>query len=487
MAFVFHCPQCASILKTGAPIPEGRTIQCPKCNNVFTSTETTVQPEEPGLFPAPAPLLDPPPPVARSDERDMPRRHDEDDRQVRRDDRERDDRDRPRSRRREADDERTSRRRRDDEYDRPRRRRDYDDDYDRRPRSRPRARTNTTLFVVLGIIGALIAGAIVIGIIAENDDDVARQPFAPGVDTEMLALAPSDTVLLMGIDVNELKRNGKFARLIGNTIMQQLPERQLVERKFEEAGLSENDVSGVLIATSSPGGSGPVVVIRFNRDIDQKRLINAFNGHKVSDKFKKYFTSETLPGSYFFFAGKRLLVIVDDRDTMQKLLHHDRTKVQLSQEMRDAASKASGQYWMVMKKEGGADAMKGFGMGFGADDIFGGFANQTEAIVVTLAAQNDQLECEIGLKLAANKNAADVSQQMQREINNIRQIGVKNHPNFRDLPADDRAVAEAIQQSATFRSEGSTAYMKYRVNIGMFERLMQMNQKGALNRPRFGL
>ena len=492
MAFVFHCPQCASTLKTGTPIAEGRPIQCPHCNRVFTAADTTVREEEHGTFPQ-APAAPPPPPETPprspvNEERLPPRRRDEDegDRNARRHDRdeppprrrrdyEEDDRDRQRSRRRQDED----------DYERRPRRRRYDEDDRPRRRPPPSGSNRTAVIVVLVIVGLLVAMVAIGWNLIDDEQDVTAQAFAPGVDTEMLAMAPADSVILAGIDVNDLRRNRNFAKLVGNMFANRMPDRQRFERKLDEAGISENDVLGVMVATSAPGGSGPVIAIRFNKDLDQKRVIKAFDGVRHTDEFKKYYTS-AFERSAFFFAGKRLLVMADNRETVKKLLHHDRTQIQLPQELRDLAAKMLGQFWLVMKKDGGPEAMKGIGMGFGADDLFAGFADQTEALAVCLNARNDQLDCELGLKLKDGKDAGQVSQQLQAEIESARQLGVNNHPNFRNLPPDEKAVATAIVTTASFRNDGSIAYMKYRVSIGVFEKLIQMKQQGRLNRPRFG-
>ncbi len=43
MPFAFGCPECGSKLKTAAPIPADRSIQCPKCKHTFTGKDTEVQ------------------------------------------------------------------------------------------------------------------------------------------------------------------------------------------------------------------------------------------------------------------------------------------------------------------------------------------------------------------------------------------------------------------------------------------------------------
>lgn len=489
MAFVFYCPQCASTLKTGMPVEPGRAIQCPKCGHMFTAAETAVQAEDPGLFPPQASPIDMPSvaemaPLLPSDE-PRSRRSEENERTSGREDRdeprrrprsedERDrnrnrDRDRPSSRDREDDYPRRSRHREDDDY--LRRRRYEDDDRDRPRRRPPQGSNRTALIVVLLVVGLIIAAGIFLFDAMDDDQDVASKPFAPGIDTEMLAVAPPDTVVLAGIDVDQLRTNGKFSRAIGDLIFSNMPDRAKFENDLRATGLTENDVSGIMLAGTEPGGSGMVAAIRFNRDVDRSRIVKATHARRHTDDFKTYYTSGARLGGGFFFAGKRMIVFAQQHSTLIELLHHDRNEIRVGQDLRDLAVKAQGVYWAVVRKDGGAAAMQGLG-GFGAEDLFEGVADQSDAMLVSFSARNDQLDCDVGMKVKANKDAQDIVRQMQAELP-MRRLALNNP----GLAADERALELAVVQTATFRTDGPIAYVKFRVGIDLFARFVQ-NARG---------
>ncbi len=480
MAFVFHCPQCASTLKTGAPISDGHPIQCPKCHHVFTTADTAVREEAADPFP-PAPASAEPPLASPVDEprdweRTPSRRRDEDDRDSRR-------RDEPRRRRRYDDDrdydrDRPRSRRRYDEDDYPPRRRRYEDEYDR-PRRRPPASSGgrTVLIVILVAAAALIALVALVWHSMDDDEEVARQPFAPGVDTEMLAMAPADSAVIAGIDVDQLRKHGKFSRTIGQLIFSNIPDRHRVEQQLNDTGLTEHDVSGIMVAASAPGGSGMVIAIRFNKNVDRDRIVKAVHARRRSHEFKSYYTDGPRDSSGFFFAGKRMIVFAQQHSTLTELLHHDHTQIRIGPGLRDLAARAQGVYWGAIRKDGGPAAIKGMGGGFGADELFHGFAEQSEGVLVSFSAQDDQLDCEVGMKVKANKNAQDLAQQLQADVRNR---GALNNGGF---AADERALEQAVVQTASFRVDGPVAYVKFRVSIDLFARFVQ-NARG--NRIGFG-
>lgn len=475
MAFVFHCPQCSSILKTGAPLEIGRSIQCPRCAHLFTAADTRVELEGDVPFPQSAPFESLPSaeiPRTRPGEERRPARDDRDEARRRPDDRQRDTRDRPREQDRYDD-----RPRRRDFDDEPRRRRRYADDYDDRPRRRPAQGGGRTalivVLVILGVIGALVGLAWTLD---DSDDEVARAPFAPGVDTEMLAMAPADTAVIVGINVDQLRDHPKFARTVGQLIMSSMPDRNRAEREFQETGLSEHDISGVMITASEPGGSGNVIAIRFNRDIDRDRVVKGLHARSQSNRLKKYYTSGARNGSGFFFAGKRMIVFAQNHSTLIDLLHHNRNTERIGGDLRAVAARGTGVYWAALRKNGGEAALNAMAGGIVGNDLFEDADDKAEGMLISMMPQNNQLECDIGFKVRTNNEAQNIAQQMQGKIPQRRQA-------LKDggLDPDERAIEQAVVQSARFRADGEFAFVKFRVEIDLFARMVQNMRANRIN------
>jgi hypothetical protein len=226
-----------------------------------------------------------------------------------------------------------------------------------------------------------------------------------------------------------------------------------------------------MVTTAAPGGSGMVIAVRFNKDVDRDRIVKATHVRSHTDDFKTYYTSGGRDGSGFFFAGKRMVVFAQEHSTLIELLHHDRTQMRIGEDLRDLAAQAQGVYWAAIRKDVGVAAMNGLGA-FRAEELFAGVADQSDAMLVCFSARNDQLECDVGLKARENKNAQDLVQQMQAEIPARRNL--LGNPG---IGGDERALEQAVVQTATFRADGPIAYMKFRVGIDVFARFVQ-NARG---------
>jgi hypothetical protein len=474
MPFVFDCPECRSSLKTGAPPPAGRAIQCPKCRHVFTAADTDVREESPAPRPSDAEddFPDRRPEPAREEEPPRRRRDAEDDY------------DRPRRRDEEEDNRPRRRTDEEDDYDRPRRRRD--EDYDR-PRRRPAARGGPSAAIV--VLALLFVGAGIAAVVYFLDGDDDDKNAAPYTDGQMHAFAPPDTAVMFAVDVETLVKQERFARMLGGLLRRGGPgggAGPLLD-KFAQTGLTEHDVARVFFASPPPNrfdGSGAVYVIRFTKPVDRDRLVKALDGRSHRHDGKKYYSSRGGVG-HFFFAGDRMLIGADRESTLKDLLNVDVGKTRAPQYLFDLAAKARGEFWMALDKDVGMAAVPGFAnlAGGGGDTAFDRALRDAKSVMVSIGGQGDRVECRIGVPCAAAAAAGRAAAAGQAEADNVRRFGLELA--VRQAPPNLRNLLREILTSVKFRSDGPVVVMEYTVGIGTFEQMADLQQNGGLNQLNF--
>jgi hypothetical protein len=285
------------------------------------------------------------------DEDDRPRRRgrdedEEDDRPRNRPDREEED-DRPRRGRAAVDEDqdrpRSKRARDEDDEDLPKSRsrravedEDEDADDEDRPRSRKKKKSNKALLVAL--IGGGAALFLLLGCFLFN---YFVDPFGlfGGGSSEMLAWAPSDSQMIMYMDVEEMERvNDKGALQGGVTDSTKL-------------GLKSEDVSAVMGAGKGGGllgglgGDPDVTIIKLRKDAEQKKIVDSAGGTEATASGKKYY--KTKNGGGLYFASSKLLVVTKTEATMTTLLAKDEGKVVISDDLRSTVKRADGLFWMA--------------------------------------------------------------------------------------------------------------------------------------------
>ncbi len=406
MPFSITCPSCSVKLKTAAALPNGRSIQCPKCKTSFAiSPDNMVEvgaSATGGAAPSSAAVRKAPggsnpvgaldAPVGRKSNRDddetprakkrtadddnerprskrrvddedeKPRARkplplddddDEEDRpkakKRRNDDDEDDDRPKAKKRRDEDDDDEDDRpkakkRRDEDDDDRPAVRKRQRDDDDDRPRKKLKKKKKGSNIGI--VIGLAVFGVVALGGVSYL---VYSLLFGGGnYDTEMLAYMPAGTNIVYGIEVEELMRNEKAKSLVKKAT-------QSAGGKFEvlkKAGITEDDISRILIGASvgkKETSRNSVMVVRLKKSVTPDKAAKSMGATEQKKNDKTYYKfGKAGSQDCLYFPDDTMLVLAENEKAMEQALSGS-SKVLISQELQDFAKKMSGgQIWMAM-------------------------------------------------------------------------------------------------------------------------------------------
>jgi hypothetical protein len=261
-------------------------------------------------------------------------------------DEEDEDDDKPRSRRRGKDDEENddspkSRRRGkdDDEDESPRtRRRGRDEDEDESPRRKgKKSKGNTGKMILLVGGGLLLLAGLIVGAIFL---------FSGGsYDKKMLAFMPSDTTVIVGLNVSEALDNEQVKALVDlgmNNIKGPNPLKQ--------AGLELKDINKIYVGAGKldfKGGAEPsgVVVVRFNNAPDKKKIADTMKAKEEKYKDKPFYKGTDM---WMFFPDDDLAVGCSSEDLLKKLMDKDGSEITISEDLKTLVDKASsGTAWVA--------------------------------------------------------------------------------------------------------------------------------------------
>lgn len=298
MAFFIHCTKCGAELRTANRLPSQRRVTCTVCKRQFTTVESAV--------PADAKRK------RSRDDDDIP------DAELLDDEPEAD----RRSNRRKNRDE-------DDDRPRPRRRRSEDDE----PAPK-RKRNSPVLFAAIGLaafVFLLVAGIVIYFMTRDTSKPASG---------DMLAYAPSDSVLLAGYDLDDLARHEAFRKA-----MERRAPPDLVE--LDRAGLRTVDLSRVLIARTA--NNGHTSAVRFKTAPDKSKYLQA------TTSGKSYAPFISTAGNYKFgyFADEKTLVLADKEPAIQGLIEKGKTK--FSSDLQNMVDKVRGPVWRASGRLRNAD------------------------------------------------------------------------------------------------------------------------------------
>jgi hypothetical protein len=313
MPFVVTCPHCRTQLKSPRPIPSGRTLTCPQCQNGFTLSQPA---QEMDLLPVPPPAPASRPVMGRlvTDD-DPPRRRRDDDRPENRRP-EDDEEDRPRTRRRPVDavfDDR---------------RRGHVDENEDRPQQRRKNRPMGLVFLLGGLTALFLCctgGGLTLYL---------ADPFHwfGGSSSDLVVWLPADTQHIERIDFTEVSKHPKA--LTG------------VRREITDAegfGLKAEDVSDAMLGKKSSKGPAEVIVLRLKSAADKDKVVKAAGGTEATANGRRYF--KTKGGGAIHFPSDRTVVLTRSEATMTGLLQKDAGKVVISKDLQDCVQRADGHLW----------------------------------------------------------------------------------------------------------------------------------------------
>jgi hypothetical protein len=268
---------------------------------------------------------------------------------------------------------------------------DDDEEDDDRPRARKRKgkKGNKTLLVALIGGGAALVFLLCVGLVLIFD------PFGfnlfGGGSSEMLAWAPSDSQFVMYMDIEGME---KVNDVKGGAMGEITDSAKL--------GLKREEVSAVMGAGKSGGLIGPgdpdVTVIKLRSSADKTKLINSSGGKEATVNSKKYY--KTSNGGGLYFASDKLLVVTKTEAVMTNLLQKDEGKVVISDDLRSAAKRGDGLFWMASTGEA---AEKG--------DMIGMFAGLANAFNMGKGGNAAQPKCKstlMSVKSSSSKSTTKI-------------------------------------------------------------------------------
>src|SRR5262245_34033500 len=291
MAFVVPCPHCGIRLKCASRLPAGCHLTCPGCQNRFT-THTAAEPFD----------------TSRS-----PKRFDEIPDAVILDD--------------EPDDDRPATRTR------PRKRRRDDSE----PESPPRPKKSSQALVI-----GVAAGALLFLVVAGVSLYLIFGGSSKPASSDLFALAPTDTVILSGYDLEELGSNPACRKALEKREPPDLLD-------LDRAGVRSADLSRVLVARTVNNGN--VCVIRFRSPPDQSKYLQP----DLPGKTYAPFISASARYRFGYFDNSSTLVLAD-REAAIVTVKEKGPKVRISDDLKQMADKVRGPIWRASGRISAAES-----------------------------------------------------------------------------------------------------------------------------------
>jgi hypothetical protein len=526
MPFSITCPACSAKLKTAAAIPVGRSIQCPKCSEKFKTTSDNMVEVGAGANGAAAPspalkkaVADNPfggmaAPAGRKNSRD----DDEDNRpRAKRSDEDRDeqkprarkpmsldndeeDEDRPVARKRRAVDEDegrpVARKRRavDEDEERPtaRKRRDDDDedddgdDRDRRPRPKKKKKK--------GNLGVII-GASVFGLLVLTGIGFGLYWLFSGnnYDTEMMAFLPAETNVMVGIDVEDLMNNEKVKGYVKKITAMDGPKETM--NKLKDAGITENDVSRILLGMKADDGAAPAagkqkeetvaLVVRFKKSVDKAKIAKSLDATEQKKNDKVYYRPNK-PGShsYVHFPSDSMLVLVSTEKQLDSVLANS-SKVVISEEMQDISKKLSkGQIWVAFSRSAVDSELKNIDEAKPMLTLVGIPADAATKMIAAvksmrggggyLKLDGDKLSIGLGIQCSDAKTASEAAESWSKAFQSDTDKSTITKAMLAQMPTETKNAMEESQKSFKSESSGNMWEMTSSVSLGSIDSFVNM-------------
>lgn len=243
---------------------------------------------------------------------------------------------------------------------------DTDEEFDRQPRQ-PRKPGNGPL-IAMFIVGLLIIGGLIFALVY----------FLGGsgnLDREMMAYLPADTDMMIGVEVEELLKNGTLKSLF--TKEKDKADKDLL-MKLQEAGVGEDDISRMLVGGKLQEMLQPRVValndkkaakenvpsvatvVRFKKAVDKGRIVKALEAKEQTKSGKTFYKKGETFEQYFYFPTDSMMVTTESEKLLDSFLTKDSSQVAVSDDMQELARKMSkGQVWLAVGRSAFGDKLKG--------------------------------------------------------------------------------------------------------------------------------
>ena len=326
----------------------------------------------------------------------------------------------------------------------------YSDDEFVRPRKKS---GNGPILVLIGL-GVLLIGGLIFALIyffaGKNN-----------LDSEMLAYVPADSNILMGVEVEALLKNDKIKSLLSTAM------GKTFLAKLNEAGLSENDFSRILLGGNSNvksagnfGGlhdgskdANAAIVIRTKKSFDKPKLIQATNLKEITKNGKTCYEGEN--AEKVFFPSDTLIVLALSEKTLDEITRRDGGKAAVSDDMQELGTKMSkGHLWFAFGKSFFGDELKSVEKA-GAGDAPADFIDAVKgmrALGAYLKIDGDTVSFGGGILCADSTAAAKGADALQKKID---ELSKKDFQKEMGLQPEVSAFISDLQKSSKSDSSGA--------------------------------
>lgn len=213
------------------------------------------------------------------------------------------------------------------------------------------------------------------------------------VDEEMLAFMPSDTVVLMGAELDEFSKIG--TRFPGG------------DASFlNDLVFPRDDIQRVILGISESNDS--VLVMRMKNSFSRTRFKDRCRDEEKRENGKTYYPLRNDTGFAHLHSNSLVLITVKE-STMREILRRDNNKLTIAESLRDLAKAGSdASFWFASTGEGapfGVGRAPILGNGFAGDEIRG--------VCVSLKIRSDTLEVKVAALAKDGDTASNLRARMQ--------------------------------------------------------------------------
>jgi hypothetical protein len=458
-ATTFSCPDCDAVLKLKSPLPPGKKIKCPKCNSIFGTptngdrASTAVRPKAEKL------------PVGRHHAV-------EEDEEV------------PRSRRArvEEDEEMPVRSRRsrfeedeEDEDDRPSR---------RSSRKRRKRQGSKVLLLSLLVGGAvLLLGGFAFTAFLWPGFLLSRDVNRGTGNEEPLAFVPSDSNVIVGMDIGSLMQNTKVAGAIEQFFNDVAANNNAFRDAKKETGLEFKDLfDHTILAMKAPKGNmnaDPMVTIiaKSRVPFDQTKMRRSMKvDTRLTHKGKVYFRLKAdgkNGATTAYMASDQIVILTNGPDShMQSLIERDGTTVALNSDalsmIRTGEKK---QFWMVVPFDETLKQEIQMGLNVAGPFVPKELKTLVDALPQAKAAGAWGSFNQAGLEYTASLRCADAN--TATKVASSLQQAVRSIPNKQFLELTDKDLISSIK----CESKGNDAIVTGKVGMVLVSQMAAEIQK----------
>ncbi len=454
MASVVVCPSCQSNLRSATPIPAGKKVKCPKCGEAFVVPPPQEQAEEILEFDD-APAASPPAyrsgrsPAARDNLAARPR---------------------PRPVPSPPLD--TS----------PTDDLDFGEEFT--PKKKKPVNNNPQVILLAG--AELLQIALLIGVIyliSSLEGGGGRG----STSSEMLAFAPPDSDMLIGINVNELLSNSRF-KLASDKLLQQ-EEAKKALGMFQSAGVKvPDDIEAILVASKWSENDSDVIVIKLTTPMDEGKLLSSFASktEKKAGGVTFYRIKPTSNDSELslYFASDKLVVLTPAKDGKAAAIFESHGQSpELAPELTELLDQiGSPHMWMTMR----VDPKQAQENLANVNTQAGGKAvsiakENVKAIGIWGSMSNDEIQLHLGVHVTSSSKASEAATEANSTWEKEKEKLRTNLQFFTALMSIKPDDVKAVFDSVRISSSGAIFLVEAKIPPGITELLTKKADKITSN------